>query len=95
MTSGRLTPAACTRITTSFAPATGAGRPVMVYRLGRGKVQVVGATIGARRSSVAAAGLVMFYALAFGSVLLLSFITPALTTGSVSGERERRIDART
>ena len=38
----------------------------------------------------AASGLVMFYALAFGSVLLLSFITPALTTGAVSGERERR-----
>lgn len=38
----------------------------------------------------AASGLVMFYALAFGSVLLLSFITPALTTGAVSGELERR-----
>ena len=38
----------------------------------------------------AASGLIMFYALAFGSVLLLSFITPALTTGAVSGERERR-----
>jgi N-acetylglucosamine repressor len=39
------------------APATGAGRPVMVYRLGRGKVQVLGATIAPRRCTVVAAGL--------------------------------------
>lgn len=32
----------------------------------------------------------LFSALAVGSVLLLAFMTPALTVGSVSGERERR-----
>ena len=46
--------------------------------------------VGTTGTYPAASGLVMFYALAFGSVLLLSFITPALTTGAVSGERERR-----
>jgi ABC-type transport system involved in multi-copper enzyme maturation permease subunit len=37
-----------------------------------------------------AEGILLFAALAFGSVLLLAFITPALTTGAISGERERR-----
>lgn len=35
-------------------------------------------------------GPLLFSTLAIGSVLLLAFITPALTTGAVSGERERR-----
>src|SRR5512133_3836877 len=35
-------------------------------------------------------GTQLFSALAMGSVLLLAFITPALTVGAVSGERERR-----
>lgn len=35
-------------------------------------------------------GTMLFSALALGSVLLLAFITPALTAGAVSGERERR-----
>jgi ABC-type transport system involved in multi-copper enzyme maturation permease subunit len=37
-----------------------------------------------------AIGAMLFSALAAGSVLLLGFITPALTTGAISGERERR-----
>jgi len=37
-----------------------------------------------------ATGIQVFSALAVGSVLLLAFITPALTVGAVSGERERR-----
>src|SRR6185295_9683946 len=32
----------------------------------------------------------LFSSLALGAVLLLAFITPALTAGAVSGERERR-----
>ena len=35
-------------------------------------------------------GVALFYALAIGAVLLLAFITPALTAGAISGERERR-----
>nr|MDA8217790.1 hypothetical protein [Dehalococcoidales bacterium] len=35
-------------------------------------------------------GTQLFSALALGSVLLMAFITPALTVGAVSGERERR-----
>ena len=35
-------------------------------------------------------GPLLFSTLAIGSVLLLAFITPALTTGAISGERERR-----
>jgi N-acetylglucosamine repressor len=39
------------------APARRGGRPVVVYRLARGSVQVLGATIGVRRCVVAAASL--------------------------------------
>jgi ABC-type transport system involved in multi-copper enzyme maturation permease subunit len=35
-------------------------------------------------------GTSLFSSLALGSLLLLAFITPALTTGAISGERERR-----
>ena len=35
-------------------------------------------------------GTVLFLVLAIGCVLLLAFITPALTVGAISGERERR-----
>ncbi|MGE5618843.1 MAG: ABC transporter permease [Sphingomonadaceae bacterium] len=35
-------------------------------------------------------GIQLFSALATGAVLMLAFITPALTVGSISGERERR-----
>lgn len=35
-------------------------------------------------------GTMLFAALAFASVLLLAFITPALTVGAISGERDRR-----
>lgn len=42
------------------------------------------------RTISATLGLQLFSALAFGLVLLLAFITPALTVGSISGERERR-----
>ncbi len=35
-------------------------------------------------------GTQLFSALAMGAVMLLAFITPALTVGAVSGERERR-----
>ena len=35
-------------------------------------------------------GTLLFGALAFASVLMLAFITPALTVGAISGERERR-----
>jgi N-acetylglucosamine repressor len=39
------------------APVGGAGRPVVVYRLARGRAQVLGATIGVRSCTVVAAGL--------------------------------------
>lgn len=35
-------------------------------------------------------GLILFSVLGTGSVLLLAFLTPALTSGAISGERERR-----
>ena len=35
-------------------------------------------------------GTLLYFALAVGSVMLLAFITPALTSGAISGERERR-----
>lgn len=37
-----------------------------------------------------AIGMQLFSALALGSVLMLAFITPTLTVGAISGERERR-----
>lgn len=37
-----------------------------------------------------AIGVYLFSALSVGAVLLLAFITPALTAGAISGERERR-----
>ena len=35
-------------------------------------------------------GIQLFCALAFGAVILMAFITPSLTAGAISGERERR-----
>ncbi|TAK36261.1 MAG: ABC transporter permease [Chloroflexota bacterium] len=46
--------------------------------------------IGQSDSIPPAIGLYLFSTLSVGAVLLLAFITPALTAGAISGERERR-----
>jgi ABC-type transport system involved in multi-copper enzyme maturation permease subunit len=44
----------------------------------------------ARHTIAPGMGTQLFSALALGAVLLIAFITPALTAGAISGERERR-----
>jgi ABC-type transport system involved in multi-copper enzyme maturation permease subunit len=52
-----------------------------------GFLSLMGAAVGVVSPMV---GVQLFSALSVGAVLLLAFITPALTVGAVSGERERR-----
>jgi hypothetical protein len=53
-------------------------------------VAVLGIAVGSTGTISPNLGQLLFSALAGGSVLLVAFIAPALTAGSVSGERERR-----
>ncbi len=52
-----------------------------------GFLQLVGQTGGTTSTRL---GTWLFSSLAMGSLVLLAFITPALTAGAISGERERR-----
>lgn len=69
-------------------------RPVVVLTIYLGLltlgVSVFLAVAGSYGTVPPTIGLILFSILSTGSVLLLSFLTPALTTGAISGERERR-----
>jgi ABC-type transport system involved in multi-copper enzyme maturation permease subunit len=53
-------------------------------------VAVLGLSVSTTGTISPSLGLSLFIALASGSVLLIAFIAPGLTSGTVSGERERR-----